>query len=194
MPLSKDYWDSLYTSKKTGWDIGYISTPIKEYFDQVNNKLVKILIIGAGRAWEAEYLYKNGFVNTYILDFSKEVVGEFKKRCPWFPANQIIIDDFFEHTGKYDLIVEQTFFSSFKPEQRQQYVKKIYNLLNNKGKYVGLLFNHEFDFGGPPFGGTIQEYNKLFKPYFHTIVFETAYNSIKPRTGKEIFMILKIKN
>ena len=45
-------------------------------------------------------------------------------------------------------------------------MKKMNELLNSKGKLVGLLFAHEFDFKGPPFGGNKEQYQLLFKNYF----------------------------
>ncbi len=193
MDFPKKYWDTLYASDKTGWDIGSISTPLKEYFDQLTNRNIRILVPGGGKGWEAEYLYKQGFVNTYILDFSEKALAEFKSRCPQFPESNIIKADFFKHCNTYDLIVEQTFFSSFNPKNRSKYVLKVAKLLAERGRYVGLLFNHEFNFERPPFGGSPAEYKELFAQSFDFVVFSTAYNSIAPRTGRELFLLLKKK-
>jgi hypothetical protein len=76
---------------------------------------------------------------------------------------------------------------------RKQYVEKCHELLNARGKRVGLLFNHEFGKNEPPFGGTPEEYTALFSGNFRFIHFETAYNSIKPRKGRELFILL-LKN
>ena len=192
-PLDSAYWDGLYLSKRTGWDIGYASPPIMEYFKQVDDKSLKILIPGAGNAWEAEELRKMGFKQVYILDFSLEAVSAFQKRVPDFPKSQIIIDDFFQHRGEYDFIIEQTFFSSLKTNLRESYVNQIYELLKPQAKLIGLLFNHLFPFTGPPFGGTPQEYKELFSKKFHFQVFDIAYNSIKPRDGREHFLLFKKK-
>jgi len=159
--LSKDYWDTQYLQTKTGWNIGYASPPLTAYFDQLSSKNLRILIPGAGQGWEVEYLYKNGFSKDYMLDFSEESIRLFKKRCPEFPDDQIICGDFFSHNGQYDLIVEQTFLSSLDPKLRPIYVEKLHELLLPCGKIVGLVFNHEFGFEGPPFGGTEEEYHRL---------------------------------
>ncbi len=185
-----DYWDNFYKAGKTGWDIGYVSTPLKEYFDQLDDKSVKILVPGAGNGWEVEYLYKEGFVNTFLLDFSEEAILSFKKRFPDFPELQIIKEDFFKHTGRYDLIVEQTFFSSLPRTLRNDYAGQVYKLLAPGGKLAGLLFNHAFPFDYPPYGGSPEEYSKLFKNQFKFLHFSTAYNSIKPRKGRELFVLL----
>ena len=65
------FWTNRYQENRTGWDIGYPSTPLKEYFDQLDNKALKILIPGAGNAYEAEYLWQQGFKNVHVLDISE---------------------------------------------------------------------------------------------------------------------------
>ena len=55
MKLSKDLWNERYENQDTAWDIGHISTPLKEYFEQLENKNIKILIPGCGNAYEAAY-------------------------------------------------------------------------------------------------------------------------------------------
>ena len=136
-------------------------------------------------------MWDNGFKEVYILDISETVVNDFKKRAPHFPAENIISEDFFTHKGKYDLIIEQTFFCAIFPKDRKKYTEKIYELLNPGGKLVGLLFNHEFGNDHPPYGGTKEEYLEYFNPFFQIIAFSTAYNSIKPRADRELFINLK---
>jgi len=191
--LTVEYWDNSYDTKKTGWDIGYVSTPLKDYFDQLTNHDIRILIPGAGNAYEAEYLWKKGFRNIFVLDFSKLAIESFLARFPEFPKSNILQFDFFQHEGAYDLIVEQTFFTSILPQQRLAYAKKTANLLLPNGKLMGLVFNHAFNFDGPPYGGTESEYRELFSPYYQFNILETAYNSIKPRMGRELFFVLEKK-
>ena len=185
------YWDQQYIQKKTAWDIGYASPSIIAYFDQVFDKTKRILIPGAGNAWEAEYLWNNGFQNTFVLDFSQEAIRTFKTRMPHFPESHIIYEDFFQHNASYDIIVEQTFFSSLPLKMRTLYVWKMHHLLQEKGKLIGLLFNHHFNKNHPPFGGTAEEYQKLFSSFFTINVLKEAYNSIKPRKGREHFLLLE---
>ncbi|OQY05319.1 MAG: SAM-dependent methyltransferase [Bacteroidetes bacterium 4572_117] len=188
------YWQNKYIDKKTGWDIGYVATPIKEYVDQLQDKSIKILVPGAGNAYEVEYLYKKGFKKTWLLDFAPQSINNFKQRVKIFPKEQIINEDFFNHTQKYDLIIELTFFSSLNPNSRENYVSKMSDLLNPGGKLIGLLFNHGFGNNFPPFGGTDKEYQKLFKNKFIIKKMEIAYNSIKPRANRELFIILEKLN
>ena len=189
--INKEYWDNKYISNEIGWDIGYVSTPIKEYLDQLSDKTLDILIPGCGSAWEAEYSLEQGFKNTQVIDISDQAVSRFQKRVPNFLKENIFNADFFSHSKKYDLIIEQTFFCALPPSMREDYVKKIHELLKPNGKLVGLLFNIELFKDHPPFGGSLNEYQSLFSPLFNIKKMETAYNSITPRKDTELFIILE---
>ena len=189
--IDKNYWEKRWENKETGWDTGTITTPLKEYFDQLINKEIKILIPGCGNAHEAEYLFEQGFKNTYIIDIAPQALDSFSKRVPHFPKENLICDDFFNHQNQYDLIVEQTFFCALDPKQREAYIKKMHTLLNPKGKLIGLLFNIPLNTEHPPFGGDKETYQKQFAPFFYFKYFETCYNSIKPRENNELFIVLE---
>ena len=185
------YWTGRWLKNEIGWDIGEISEPLKSYFDQLADKSVKVLIPGAGNAYEAEYLLNLGFSNVFVIDISDIAVESFKKRCPNFPSDHIINGDFFDLTMQdFDLIIEQTFFCAINPELRSRYVDKMKDLLKVDGKLVGLLFDFPLK-DGPPFGGSTEEYTNHFKDIFEIEKLETAYNSIPPRKGRELFIRLR---
>lgn len=191
--ISKDYWSNRYKNDQASWDIKMVSTPIKDYIDQLENKDLKILIPGCGLGYEGEYLYNHGFKNVYLLDFSPEPLKAFKERIPEFTDDQLLVDDFFKYYGKFDLIIEQTLFCAIDPKLRSNYAKHIAELLNPGGKLVGVLFNKEFP-EGPPFGGSKEEYLTYFKPWFSKIYIEKCYNSIEPRKDSELFIMLTKDN
>lgn len=187
MKYSEKYWSKHYQADRIGWDIGYVSPPIKEYIDQLTDKTIKILIPGAGNSYEVEYLHNQGFTNVYLLEFADSPIRNFLQRVPDFPKEHIVQEDFFKHQETYNLIIEQTFFSSLHPKDRSEYVNKTHELLLNKGVLAGLLFSIDFKNDFPPFGGNKSEYSKLFSEKFTIKILETAYNSIKPRRGNELF-------
>ena len=187
MDLSEEFWDSRYKNEDTGWDLGEVSPPLKTYFDQLEDKNLKILIPGGGNSYEAEYLHDHGFRNVFVVDVSKTALENFSKRVPNFPKKHLLQENFFEIDTTFDLIVEQTFFCAINPSLRVAYAAKAYNLLNQKGKVVGLLFDAPLNTDQPPFGGCKKEYIDYFKPYFKIITMENAYNSVEPRSGRELF-------
>ena len=187
-----EFWEERWQNNQIGWDLGEVSPPIKAYIDQLVDKEIEILVPGCGNAYEAEYLNEQGFINTFIIEISATAIESFKKRCPSFPEAHIIHGDFFELEQKFDLVVEQTFFCAIQPTQRIDYVNKIKAILRPTGKLVGLLFNRTFE-GGPPFGGSIPEYEAYFEKDFHIQIMEQSKNSITPRQGSELFIKLQLK-
>jgi methyl halide transferase len=184
--LSKDYWNNRYETEQTGWDLKTISPPLKAYIDQLTDKNLQILMPGCGSGYEARYLAEQGFQNVTVIDIAPLVVEIMKNNLADYQQVKVIEEDFFIHTGEYDLILEQTFFCAINPSLRTKYVQKMSELLNKNGKLVGLLFELQFP-NNPPFGGSREEYGNLFSERFDIKILEPCYNSIKPRQGNELF-------
>ena len=193
MDLNADFWDNRYQSNDIGWDLGTISPPLQAYFDQLTNLDLKILIPVGGNSHEAEYLYNKGFKNIFVVDLSKTALDNLKARVPDFPSSNLILNNFFDLNMTFDLIIEQTFFCAIDPSLRNAYAKKASEILNSKGSVSGLLFDAVLNTTHPPFGGSKTEYLGYFKPFFDIKIMDEAYNSIKPRAGRELFFIIQKK-
>ncbi|MES2371534.1 MAG: methyltransferase domain-containing protein [Bacteroidota bacterium] len=187
--LPAEFWDDLYRREETRWDIGFVSTPIKEYIDQLTNKNLRILIPGAGSSYEAIYLAERGFTDITVADISPLLTKRLQETIePLYPSIKIITGDFFLLNGQFDLVIEQTFFCALHPSLRKKYLQKVKELLTGNGKLAGLLFNREFD-NNPPFGGGLEEYRQLFSSGLRIKLLEDCINSIPARKGTELFFI-----
>lgn len=185
-----EYWQQRYEQGYTGWDMRGISPPLKAYFDQLKRRDLRILIPGAGNAYEAAYLHQAGFSQVYVLDFAEAPLRRFAEQHPDFPAEHLLHADFFAWQGEpFDLIVEQTFLCAIDPARRPEYAAQMHSLLKPGGRLAGVLFDCEFT-NGPPFSGSRAEYETLFAPYFAFATFETCHNSVGPRAGRELFVNL----
>lgn len=190
----KQFWENNYFTGQIGWDMGVTSPPLKGYIDQLADKKLHILIPGAGNSYEASYLLQKGFEHITVLDIAPTAVKRLREKSKDSSGRLRVIEgDFFNHEGKYDLILEQTFFCALEPERREEYARHMYDLLKPGGKLAGVLFNRMFEFGPPPFGGNESEYKKIFEPYFTFKVWEACYNSFPSRSGSEWFMIMEKK-
>lgn len=189
--LNKKYWEKRYNNDEANWNAGIITPPLKSYIDQLRNKKIDILVLGTGHGHELHYLFQQGFKNITGIDFTNQAALQTAKEVLDFPLDKIVLGDFFEHVGEYDLILEQTFFCSLPRGKRREYAEKIHGLLKKGGKLAGVLFDCEFDGEEPPYGGNKEEYEKLFSASMTIKVLETAYNSIKPRSGRELFVIIE---
>jgi len=190
--LNATYWAARYQSGQTPWDTGSITTPLLFYLNQLQNQALKILIPGGGYGHEAEYLHRKGFSYVYLLDFSEPALQQFARRVPDFPEEHLLQQDFFTlEADQFDLVLEQTFFCALPRFLRPHYARHMHTVLRPGGTLVGVLFSEEMPgTPGPPFGGTALEYQAYFEPYFRFKHFAPCYNSIKPRQGHELFMVL----
>lgn len=193
IPLDQTYWENQYQANATGWDLGEVSPPIQSYIDKINNKKIAILIPGCGNTYEAEYLLQQGFTNVTAIDIAPTLVNNLKNKFDSNKNISVILGDFFEYQGKYDLIIEQTFFCALPPSLRQKYVWKMHQLLSEQGKLAGLLFNRDFEVS-PPFGGNQQEYEQLFQKAFTLNSITKANNSVLARTNTELFIEFQKNN
>jgi SAM-dependent methyltransferase len=193
LKLGQEYWNNQYLADQIGWDLGVVSPPLKTYVDQLIQKGIKILIPGCGNTYEADYLLEKGFTDISVIDIAPALVDKLKEKYSNAPQVKVILGDFFEHNGQYDLILEQTFFCAIEPSLRSAYAKKMFELLVPEGILAGVLFDREFDKPGPPFGGCKCQYEPLFNRYFDFLHFEACYNSAQPRAGTELFIELKRK-
>ena len=186
--LDQSYWNERYAHSDTPWDIGYASPPLTAYLKKKLFPGIRILIPGAGNAHEAQWLLENGSnFSLTIVDISQDVTEKLKKALSNHTNVEVFCEDFFIHEGKYDLIIEQTFFCALEPSLRNKYMEKMHDLLAENGRLAGLLFNIEFDKSGPPFGGDIKHYINLFNVYFTEYNVDMHPTSVPKRKGNEIF-------
>lgn len=189
--LDAEFWENNYRQEHTPWDLGAVSPALKEYLDRITDKTLRILIPGAGSAYEAIYLHRAGFTQIYVCDWAPSAFGYLRREAPDFPEAHLIVADFFKLDLQVDLILEQTFFCAIAPELREAYAEKTAGLLAAGGKLAGLLFAFPFEQEGPPFGGTREEYERLFTPHFQILHLAISEASIKPRAGRELFIELQ---
>ena len=192
-PLDQTYWNTRWERGETGWDIGYAAPAITEYMKKYHDKNASILIPGCGNAYEAEWLAGQGFMNITLVDIAPKAVDQLKEKFQHIPVINVLCEDFFQHAGSYDMIIEQTFFCAIPPIRRKEYVQKAASLLKSNGKIIGVLFDKTFEQAGPPFGGCACEYKPIFEPFFMIHKMESCYNSIPPRAGTELFIHLEKK-
>lgn len=192
--FGQQFWEERWQNRATGWDIGYAAPPIARYLLQYPDKDAAILIPGCGNAYEAGFLVEQGFTNVTLIDIAPKATALLRKKFEGHSTVKILCEDFFQHSGQYDLLIEQAFFCTLPPQKRPDYVAQCHRLLRHKGKITGLLFNRLFNRQGPPFGGSETEYRTLFNPCFDIRTMAGCYNSIAPRAGTELFINLVKKS
>jgi len=188
------FWEERWKEQQTGWDLQSVSPPLKSYIDTITDKHLSILIPGCGNAYEAAYLLDKGFKQITLIDIAPTLVAQLLQKFAPHVGKELtlICGDFFQHTGQYDIILEQTFFCALDPKLRPAYEHHMHMLLKPQGTLAGLLFNKSFE-GGPPFGGNKEEYLDLFQDTFEIKKMEPCTDSVQPRAGAELFIELSPK-
>jgi SAM-dependent methyltransferase len=188
--LDAQYWQQRWETGQTGWDIGYASPALVNYLQRATDPSMSILIPGAGNAYEAVWLWERGYKNVTVVDIAAGALAALQKRAPGFPPQNCIHGDFFQLTGSFDLVLEQTFFCALEPGLRPEYVRKMRELIGVGGNLAGLWFDFPLTEEGPPFGGSEAEYRQLFEQGFQIQIMQRCDNSIKPREGRELWVEL----
>lgn len=185
--LDAAYWNNKYENQLTGWDLGEVSPPIARFITSLSTKNQAILIPGCGYGHEAAAFLKAGFTNITVIDIASEAVRKLQQEHEGNERIRVIHGDFFGLTEVFDLIIEQTFFCALPPAKRPHYVQKMHELLQPGGRLQGVLFNTHFEFDGPPFGGSEEEYHTLFRNHFNNLSLQLCLNSAPKRAGMEFW-------
>jgi len=194
------FWDKIYRDGQSGWDL---KGPNPVFMEILKNKEIiepgNILIPGCGKGYDAIAAAKLGFT-VRAVDFSQYAISFAKNLALKESVNVNFLNlDFFslgtEFDLRFDVVYDYTSFCAINPFRREEYIKKISDLLKPGGKLLAHLFPVENRKGGPPFGIDIIETYKIFSKYL-TLDFSSGnISSIKSRKGKEVLQIyIKLDN
>jgi SAM-dependent methyltransferase len=194
-PNYPDFWDQKYILNESKWDIGFPTPVFVDWFNK-NNKKKKILVPGCGSGHDALFLASRGH-DVYALDFSIEAIKSISKKADLENIHINILHksifDMENYYQKFDIILEYTFFCAINPIDRFKYIETAYNLLVDKGLFIGMLLpiQKPLNEGGPPFGVDLSETISMFEKYFKLIECSDPKLSIIPRSGNEKFIQMK---
>lgn len=136
----KKHWETIYQTKNHSDVSWYQSKPITSlnFISELNlKKDAKIIDIGAGESFLADYLVEDDFTDLTILDISEEALDnarlrleERAKNLKWITAD---ISGFIPEE-KYDLWHDRAAFHFLTEEtQVQNYLKTLENSINSGG-------------------------------------------------------------
>ncbi len=190
----KDFWNSRYVEKNTGWDLGLVSPPL---IWMVESGWLppgsKVLIPGAGRCYEGIYLAGLGYSVTAV-DFAPEAAREARENAEKSGVSISVLErDLFlmdpNIYGTFDILFEQTCFCAIDPERRTQYKEMAERMIRKGGELLGLFYAHGRE-GGPPWTTTEEEIRGLFGESFVFSECAITPHSVESRKGEELMVRL----
>jgi len=195
-PSMPEYWENSYKSGEMGWDLGG-PTPVFDQWIDTCKEPLSICILGAGNGWDAINFASKDHVVTAV-DFAESAIRNMLYAAKQSKLEMDIIHmDIFDldqiYTNHFDVVLEYTCFCAIDPSKRRDYLKMVRHILKSHGDLVGLLFPLDKDSsdGGPPFAVQLQPTIELISEYLFLIKQEIPSLSIKPRVGKEVFVIFR---
>jgi SAM-dependent methyltransferase len=186
--LGSDFWEGRYQEGTTRWDIGQPAPPLISLLqsDQAP-KPGRLIALGCGRGHDALWFAANGF-DVVGVDFAPSAIAACKDAAAasGLPARflQRDIFDLVDLAGQFDYVLEHTCFCAIAPEQRQDYLRVVRDLLAPGGEFIGLFWAHPRP-GGPPYGTSLAEIRTLFSPDFEVSHLQPVDNSVPARRDEE---------
>jgi len=194
-----DKWEEDYQRGTDGWDLGGPTPVFKRLASSKHFKPGRMIVLGAGRGYDAREFSRHGFEVTAV-DFSSYAVEQMHKLVDPQAPIKILQRDIFtlvpELNGAFDYLLEYTCFCAIDPKRRAEYADLVTHLLKPDGLYIDLAFPFDQRKGGPPYTVTEVEILDLFlNRGFKLISREKPFDSVKPRRhAEELFIFQKIGN
>ena len=204
-------WDENYEQGTDGWDLGGPTPVFKRLTLRAGWQLVpgRMVILGAGRGYDAREFARHGFQVTAV-DFASQAVQEMHRLASPEAPVEILQHDIFTlpdtFDDSFDYVLEYTCFPrhlrpgqvcAIDPKRRAGWRSRadlVTRLLKPNGIYIDLAFPLDGRTGGPPFAVSVSEILNLFQVRgFKLISREKPAESVSPRRdAEELFLFQKI--
>ena len=189
-------WDENYEQGTDGWDLGRPTPVFKRLISSRQLVPGRMIVLGAGRGYDAREFARHGFQVTAV-DFSSQAVSEMHRLAMAEAPVEILQHDIFTLPDtlnhSFDYALEYTCLCAIDPKRRAEYADLVARLLKPNGIYIDLAFPLDGRKGGPPFAVSTLEIIDLFHARgFQLISREKPVDSISARRhAEELFLFRK---
>lgn len=191
-----DNWDTYYENNQDGWDLGGPTPVFKRLSSSARFVPGRMLVLGAGRGYDAREFSRHGF-DVMAVDFASNAVNEMKRLAEPDAPVDILQQDIFtfpnEYDASFDYILEYVCFCAIDPARRSEYADVVTRLLKPNGLFIDLAYPLDGRKNGPPFGFSDKELLDLFERRgFDLLSREKPEDSISRRkAAEELFIFQK---
>jgi SAM-dependent methyltransferase len=188
-------WDANYEQGTDGWDLGRPTPVFQRLLQNQNLSPGRIIVLGAGRGYDAREFARHGFQVTAV-DFSSQAVQEMHRLASADAPVEILRHDLFTlpelFNDSFDYVLEYTCFCAIDPTRRAEYADLVTRLLKPDGLYIDLAFPLDGRKGGPPFAVSVKEIIALFQARgFKLISREKPVESVPRRRNAEELLLFR---
>ena len=191
------FWNDLYKSNNTGWDLNGPTKPFLDLIKTLDLKGKKVFIPGCGNGHDVIEIAKTG-AEVCGVDFAKIPLNKIAGHPNFGNLKiELIHADIFKfykkNKDKFDFAIEYTCYCAIDPINRKKYRDLIYHILKNGGKFISLFFPilKPENKIGPPFGVNLNKTLNLFEKRFKVLRVKKNINSHPKRKGNEVLVIFQ---
>jgi SAM-dependent methyltransferase len=188
-------WEERYRSGDTPWEKGAAHPALVRWL-KTNPVSGRVIVPGCGLGYDARVLARTG-AEVVGVDVAPSAIAA-AEAFPRHGKESYILGDFFDPgvvQGEFDWVFEHTCFCAIRPDRREDYARRVIELLKPGGRLLAIFFldpePDESDEGGPPFGCSLEELDTLFSPHFQLIDQIDDLPTYPGREGREILRLLR---
>ncbi|KAI8053017.1 S-adenosyl-L-methionine-dependent methyltransferase [Syncephalis plumigaleata] len=192
-------WEQLWQEGSTPWNMNEPSPPLVTLFEKHSSSVAdlagtnkKALVPGCGEGRDVIYLTTKGYETTGA-EISPTALEACRKNAKAANCNaKFILADFFtESLGEpFDFVFDYTFLCAIQPEQRNDWSRRMGEIIRSGGLLVTLMFPLDPSrTTGPPFGLSVELYHQLLDANFDVIFEDTDPPSVPGRQGQERLVV-----
>mmetsp|Transcript_8265 Transcript_8265/g.12327 ORF Transcript_8265/g.12327 Transcript_8265/m.12327 type:complete len:232 (-) Transcript_8265:233-928(-) len=215
-------WDTAWRMGLTPWDLaGTVSPPLIDALNYIRKQNLNehfewnACVPGCGTGYDCVYLSLQPEIKSVVgLDLSSIAITraeEFANGKVQPNKLYLICTNFFDWKGyiphsienksiKFNIVFDYLFFSAIEPSLRLKWANTIATIMHpNVGWLITVIFplaTLESDsFKGPPYHVSLMDYRSVLDPLGFELMMSTEnVPSIKPRKGREMLAIWKLKS
>lgn len=192
---TQEFWQSLYEKGRTGWDLGGPTPVFSRILAEGWFQPGRLIVLGAGRGYDARLFACHGY-QVSAVDFAPAAIRELRARNDAQAPVAIVNADIFKLNpilfGRFDYVLEYTFYCAIDPQRRAEYASIVAQLLAPGGRFIGLAFPTGEQEGGPPYAVDPDELIGLLEARELRLGHrESPPDSVPGRRGREELLILQ---
>ncbi len=188
-------WEERYRQGDTPWEKGSAHPALLDWLE-TNLIAGRVLVPGCGLGHDVRALAKAG-ADVVGLDIARLAIAA-ARTFPRQGNETYLQGDLFDPGAvrdEFDWVFEHTCFCAIPPDRREDYVRRVGELLKPGGHLLAIFFlnpeHDESDAGGPPFGCGLDELDALFSPRFQLVAQFENLATFPGREEREALRLLR---
>jgi len=186
-------WQAHYEAGDIPWDEGAPHPALLDYIAAAGPFEGRVLVPGCGRGHDTRAL--STIANEVVgMDIAPDAI-EKARAFPNAGREEYIVADLFdlgqELHASFDWVVEHTCFCAIDPAMRSAYVEAVAGALKPGGHLFAIFYLNPAVDRQPPYGVTVPELDRLFRPAFALIQEWVPARTFAGRESRELIRVFR---